>query len=122
MKPDRKIFIITYIGFGIFLLFLCVGTYLDNSIEIFPRRSLTDNLFDSCVTVLSFTSDLFDIDFRTINVIIFCVLMPIGFISMFVYNFILRSRLDNLTSDIHAQNRATLLNGSNSFVNTIRDT
>ena len=104
MKPDRRIFIFTFFAFGTFLLLMCFGTYVESNVYT-PESSLSSALFDSCVTALSFGSDLFNIDFRTINVLIFCLLVPLAFIGLLIHNLVLRSRLMDMDSDIYIMNR-----------------
>lgn len=120
MKSDNNIFKLTFVGFGIFVLFLCFGAYLESYFEA-PAKNFTYTMFDSCVTVLGVTAELFNTDYRTINVVIFCVLMPLAFIALIVYNLILRSRLHSLTPDVFESNGYTLHSGSNSLIKDIRE-
>ncbi len=99
MKSDNNIFKLTFVGFGIFVLFLCFGAYLESSLEA-PAKNFTYTMFDSCVTVLGVTAELFNTDYRTINVVIFCIMVPLAFLALFVHNLILRSKLMNQTSDV----------------------
>lgn len=98
MKSENRIFLITFIAFACFVFVQIVITVL-HSYVLYPELSFTDSIFNSCLASIDFFTEFFGIDFRTFNVVIFCFLVPVAFIGMFVHSLYLRHKLNSILEE-----------------------
>jgi len=62
----------------------------------YMMESLIIFIFRLCVLILNCLADVFHTDYYTINVVLFCVLMPVIFLLMFLYIIKLKSIIKSL--------------------------
>ena len=55
-----------------------------------------DNLFDACVELLIWLSNILGLSYKEINIWIFVIIEPIIFVFMFVLSLNLRNKIDKL--------------------------
>ena len=54
-----------------------------------------DNLFDACVELLIWLSNIFGLSYKEINIWIFVIIEPIIFVFMFVWILKLKEKINN---------------------------
>lgn len=70
---------------------------------------MTDNIFDSCVDILSWMGSVTGLSYKAVNVWIFCVLLPLLMLAWGVWTLVLLRRLRDTRFEVRFSNYLVLL-------------